>query len=80
MNIIAKVNDLILNPLILLMVALAIGYFLFGLTEFIRNQDNENAQSTGKRHMLWGVIGVFLMMAVGGILSIIEKTTESFTR
>ena len=58
------------------MFALAVLYFLFGLAEFIRNQDNEEAQSAGKKHMLWGVIGVFLMMAVGGILSIIERTVS----
>ncbi len=78
MDIIAKINDQILNPLIILMFALAVLYFLFGLSEFIRNQDNEDAQSAGKQHMFWGVIGVFLMMAVSGILAIIKKTADTF--
>ncbi len=61
------------------MFALAVLYFLYGVSEFIRNQDNEEAQTAGKQHMFWGVVGVFLMMAVFGILGIIEKTVVTFT-
>ncbi len=79
MDIIAKINDQILNPLIILMFALAVMYFLFGVSEFIRNQDNEDAQIAGKQHMFWGVVGVFTMMAVFGILEIIKNTVTTFT-
>lgn len=74
MTIIEKLNDLILNPLITLLFAVALGYFLFGLLRFIQNQDDANAQEEGKRHMVWGVIGIFLMVAVYGILNLIGAT------
>lgn len=74
MTIIEKLNDLILNPLITLLFAVALGYFLFGLLRFIQNQDDANAQEEGKRHMVWGVIGIFLMVAVYGILNLIGTT------
>lgn len=74
MTIIEKLNDLILNPLIALLFAVAVGYFLFGLLRFIQNQDNETAQEEGKRHMVWGVIGIFLMVAAYGILNLIGAT------
>jgi len=71
MTIIEKINNAILQPLIVLLFALATGYFLFGLMKFIQNQDNEEAQSEGKRHMVWGVIGIAIMTGVYGILNTI---------
>ncbi len=79
MNIIAKISDNILNPIITLLFASAIFYFLFGLLKFIQNQDNEAALEEGKSHMVWGIIGIFLMMSVLGILRIIKNTAGTFT-
>ena len=74
MNILSKIKSEILNPLILLFFALAVGYFLFGVMKFVQNQDNEEAQTEGKQHMIWGVVGIFLMLAVYGILGFIATT------
>lgn len=74
MEIIATIQREILNPLIVLLFAVAVGYFLYGLLKFMQNQDNETAQSEGKQHMVWGVIGIFLMIAVYGILNLVANT------
>lgn len=64
----------------MLLFALAAFYFLFGLLKFIQNQDNETAQEEGKSHMIWGVVGIFLMVAVYGILNLIGSTVVHITR
>ena len=69
-----NVNKLIVNPLILLLFALALVYFLWGVFEFIANQENEEKKTEGKKHMLWGIIGITIMMGVWTILSIILNT------
>lgn len=69
-----KVDDTIINPLIGLMFALAIVYFLYGVLEFLMNQENEEKKTTGKSHMLWGIIGITIMMGVWTILSILVNT------
>lgn len=74
MNIIDNIAFFIIKPIVTLLIALAVLYFLYGLLKFIGNQDNPTEQEAGKRHMIWGVIGVFLMMTVGGILAIIDNT------
>lgn len=74
MEIISKIQSEILNPLITLLFAAAVGYFLYGLLKFIQNQDSETAQGEGKQHMVWGVVGIFLMIAVYGILNLIANT------
>lgn len=70
----AKVNTNILNPVIEFLFALAIVYFLWGLFEFIANQSNEEKVTAGKSHMVWGVIGIAIMMGVWGILNILLST------
>ena len=70
----AKVDSTIINPLIGLMFALAIAYFLWGVFEFIANQSNEEAKTNGRNHMLWGVVGITIMLGVWGILNIIINT------
>ena len=67
-------NKLIVNPLITLLFALAIVFFLWGVFEFIANQENEEKKTSGKQHMLWGIIGITIMMGVWTILHIILNT------
>jgi uncharacterized membrane protein YidH (DUF202 family) len=71
---IGKVDSLIINPLILFLFALAIVYFLYGLLEFIMNQENEEKKTSGKSHMIWGIIGITIMLGVWTILGIVLNT------
>ncbi|OGJ03846.1 hypothetical protein A3G06_01535 [Candidatus Nomurabacteria bacterium RIFCSPLOWO2_12_FULL_46_14] len=71
---IANLNRLIINPLILLLFALALVYFLWGVLEFMVNQDNEEKRTTGKKHMVWGIVGLTIMVGVFAIMSLILRT------
>jgi len=71
---ISNVNRLILNPLIVLLFAIAFVYFLYGVLVFIFNQSSEEKKTTGKSHMLWGIIGLTIMMGVWAILNIVVNT------
>ena len=69
-----KIETQILTPIIELMFALALLYFIYGLYEMIRGADNEVARETGKRHIVYSVIGMFIMVAVWGIVNVVCKT------
>lgn len=69
-----KVDNLIVNPLIILMFAAALLYFLYGVFQFLVHADDSEARATGQSHMLWGVVGMFIMFAVFAILHIIQNT------
>jgi len=71
---IANVNRLIINPLIVLLFALALAYFLWGMFEFLSNQENEEKKTTGKSHMIWGIVGITIMMGVWFIMYLILDT------
>jgi predicted PurR-regulated permease PerM len=69
-----SVDKVIINPLIMLLFALAMVYFLYGLARYLMSPDNEEVRKSSKTHMLWGIIGMFIMVSVFGIMSILLST------
>jgi hypothetical protein len=76
-TLITKILDNIINPVISLMIAVAVLYFLWGVFVFIRNADSSEERKKGGLHMLWGSIGLFIMVAAYGILNLILGTINS---
>lgn len=73
-QIVDKLNDLIIRPLILLVFAAGFFLFMWGLVVFLWNSREGEIASEGKQHMLWGVVGMFVMISVAGIIGIITST------
>lgn len=71
---ISNVNKVIINPIIVLLFSLAVVYFLYGVFEFISNGENEEKRTTGKNHIIWGILGIVIMMGVFTILNMIMAT------
>ncbi len=71
---IGNVATQIINPIIYLLFAVALVYFLFGVFQFIANAEDEEARTTGRNHMIWGIIGFVIMLGVFGIMNIILNT------
>ncbi len=67
---IARVNDALINPLIALIFVAALLYFLWGLFMFISTAGEDTKRAEGKQHMLWGIIGMVIMVSVFAILRI----------
>ena len=71
---VSSVDKVIINPLIILMFAVALMYFLYGTFMFLVNADDASERELGKSHILWGLVGMFIMFAVFTILHIIQNT------
>jgi uncharacterized membrane protein YidH (DUF202 family) len=66
-----KILDNIVTPIIYLIMALAVVYFVWGVLQFIKNADNPEKRQDGYKHMIWGIVGLFIMVSAKGIISII---------
>lgn len=75
-SLIAKIGTEILNPVVRLMFAIAFIYFLWGLFKFVKNADNETERDVGKMHMIWGVIGLAIMVAAQGLVALLQDTVQ----
>jgi len=65
---IGKISTEILNPLIILMFTLATVYFIYGVAQYIWNPDSDEAREKGRQSMMYGIIGMFIMVAVFSII------------
>lgn len=75
-KIIAAFTSNIVMPLIKLMFIVAIAVFVYGIVEVILNQKDSKARSDGNKHILWGLVGLTIMLSVYGILNILVNTLK----
>ncbi len=74
LSIINAIKSNVIVPVVVLMFALAMLYFLWGVVEYIINLDNATKRLEGQGHMFWGVIGLGIMLSVFGIMNFIFNT------
>lgn len=54
--------------------ALAVASFIWGIVQTLLNPTNEEARKKGKAFVMWGIISLFVMVAVWGIVKIMATT------
>jgi hypothetical protein len=70
----SRINDAILFPLITLMLAVALLIFLYGAFEYVKGAANDGDRETGRRHLLYGTIGMLVMISALALLTIAAGT------
>lgn len=73
-DLLRKINKVIINPIIIFIFTVALVYFLAGVVKFLNSGEDATAKNEGKAHMLWGVVGMFVMVATFAIMNIIINT------
>lgn len=76
LTILDRIIEVIIDPTILLIFTLGFLVFLWGMLEFMVNPEDGGVREKGKKHMLWGIVGMFIMISVGGIISLIQDTFD----
>ena len=64
----------LVEPTMLLLAAFAVVVFLWGMVQFLWHAREGKGLDEGKMHMLWGVIGLFIIFASYAIIAFIENT------
>lgn len=67
---------MVVKPLVALLIGLALLYFLWGIITYIKGGDNEKKHSEGRQMMIWGIIALFVMVSVWGLVSILTGTFQ----
>lgn len=68
---ISAVSNQILNPLIILLFAIALIVFIWGLVKFIANGGDEETHTIARRHILYGLLGMFIMFSAFALVRLI---------
>ena len=69
-----KIATLLINPLIILGFVIAIIYLFYSIIQMIWSADRSSELSKTRDNVKWGVVGLFIMFSVYGILNIVIKT------
>ncbi len=59
----------ILNLVILIVGALAIIYFFWGLVKFIGSAGDAKTRADSQQKMVWGIVALFVMFSIYGIIN-----------
>lgn len=73
-QVVGDINRTIVNPLIQFAFIVAFVVFIWGVAEFIRNANNPEGRKKGQDHMIWGVLGIVIMVSVFGIINLLINT------
>jgi hypothetical protein len=69
------INRVIINPLITLAFAVALIVFFVGVFQFINSEAaSDSKREQGKQKIMWGLVGMFIMISAYGIIRLILGT------
>jgi uncharacterized membrane protein YidH (DUF202 family) len=71
---ISNVVALIIQPLVVLLLVAGVAYFIWGVAKYIFNADSADERKNATQHLIWGVLGIIIMVGVIGILRIVTST------
>lgn len=63
----------LINTLLALCVALAVLLFFWGLVKYMKNAGDEEKSKEGKSLMIWGIVILFIMASVWGIVGFFKE-------
>lgn len=60
----------LMNTVVPLLVALAVVAFIYGIIQYFLYSDNEEKRKAGKNYIIWGIIALFVMTSIWGLVAI----------
>ena len=62
-----------MSPLVYILIGLAVIVFIWGVFKFVISE-NEGEKQKGKEFILWGIVGLFVMVSIWGLENILAST------
>jgi len=56
-----------------ILVALAVLLFIWGVIKFVFAAENDEARAEGKKVMTWGIIALFVIVSVWGLVELLQQ-------
>lgn len=75
-SLIEAITDNVFNPLVGIILTLALIYFFWGVFKYIQSAGDETKRKEGITMMTYGIIALFVMVSVWGLVNVLQKTFE----
>ncbi len=73
-DLINRFTTYVIDPAILLVFSAGLLLFIWGIVEFLWSLKDGEGHNEGKMHMVWGIVGMLVMVSVYGIVALIDNT------
>lgn len=70
----------VINALIPIIISLAIVVFFWGLVQYLLTLGDESKRNEGIKIMIWGVVAIFVMVSIWGIIRLLQSTFQVTNR
>ncbi len=64
----------LVNSVLPFLFTLATVAFIWGVIQYVLNADNEEKRKKGKNFIMWGLIALFMMVSVWGLVGVLTNT------
>ena len=71
-DVLEKIKEEVFQPIAIVIFTAGFFLFVWGLVKFLWNVEGKKEE--GKQHMLWGVIGMFVMVSIWAIIALLDNT------
>ena len=75
-DLVTKITDEILKPLIPLIIGLAVVVFLWGVLRFIMAAGDQKKREEGRNFIIWGLVGITVMISIWGLVKILTDSLD----
>ncbi len=74
--VVCRIIHLVIDPVIFFLIAVALLMFMWGVMQFLINQSGgeEKSIAQGKQSMIWGLVGLLIMVSVYGIMHLVANS------
>jgi len=76
-NVVYNIVTVVAGGLVPLLYVLAILYLMYGIVRYFFIEGGEEGQQKGRKTILYGFIGIFVIFAMWGIVNILLNTLNS---
>ncbi len=73
-DLIDYISCLLVVSVVPLLFTIATVAFIWGIIQMVLNPSDEEARKKGKSFMIWGIIGLFVMLSVWGLVDVFSQT------
>ncbi len=73
-NIFNYISCILITSLVPVLFSIAMVAFIWGVIQTFINPNNEEARKKGKAYVLWGLIGLFIMVTMWSLVGVFTDT------
>ena len=64
----------IIGPLVSILFAVTVVYFLWGAVQYVRNSEESDGRTEGRERMIWGIVALAVIAAFWALVGIVVRT------